>query len=64
MRSMKYRYFYAEDGHIVGTAQSVSRIFATAMNKSVGYIDSDQSVSVEQYCVDPKTKTLVPKQSE
>lgn len=57
---MNYRYFYTDQGLIVGHSRYKTICFATGQNDSVGYIDTDQAVDPAQYCVDLESLSLVP----
>jgi hypothetical protein len=61
---MMYRYFYTATGEIQGVTTYRSQCRVVSCCDSVGYIDSDQQVSTEQYRVDTDTKTLVVKETE
>lgn len=56
---MRYRYFYDNQGTIVANSTYKKICYATGMNDSIGYIDTDQNIDITQYRVDLTTKTLV-----
>jgi hypothetical protein len=58
---MKYRYFYTDQGEIVGYSTYTTICFSTGMNDSVGYLDHDQEIEAADYQVDLTTQTLIPR---
>jgi hypothetical protein len=55
------RYFYNQDGSIVGFTEYRTLCFVEQMCGVAAYIDVDQKVDYTQYTVDLTTQTLVAK---
>jgi hypothetical protein len=56
---MNYRYFYNNTGDIVGFASYKSVCLFVEQADSVGHIDSQDKINIDDYRVDLTTQTLV-----
>jgi hypothetical protein len=55
------RYFYNNSGEIIGFCHYSQQCLTISIQDSVGYLDHDQEIEIENYQVDLTTQTLIPR---